>query len=415
MAKKYIPKFTSGSTIASDQMARTYIAPLASRRQKNNMLKAQAELSGENFESISREQYKKDKQENLLQRKAVGQPIGIHSEHGQNITSGITQGIGMGTDLASQFIDVEENSSFKQQQMVGDALLKSGNPYAMIAGAAVKTLSATDQALGINMNTISKKEASASGVKGWERALNNVIGFAPGTGIGALLGNTGSVKMSEQTRAMGDSFSGAVDSIGIAEGMSDGKYLFGRNRINALIKEADRQNRLITDLSLTNTQRKLSDYSTDLATQNINRYAGHNYQNIHVGKKGLKLLPPNEIRKLFLQNPQYLKGGGVIGVDTNIIADGKYHAHKNNLSDISEEFENLTKKGIPIVLEDTSGELKQIAEIERKELILRLEVTKKLEELMKEDSEEAMIEAGKLLSVEIMENSQDNTGEVLHE
>ena len=47
------------------------------------------------------------------------------------------------------------------------------------------------------------------------------------------------------------------------------------------------------------------------------------------------------------------------------------------------------------------------------ELIFRLEVTNKLEELFKDGSEDAMIEAGKLVAYEIMENTQDNSGEVL--
>ena len=52
-------------------------------------------------------------------------------------------------------------------------------------------------------------------------------------------------------------------------------------------------------------------------------------------------------------------------------------------------------------------------ETSQKELIFRLEVTNKLEELFKDGSDEAMIEAGKLVAEEIIENTQDNSGEVL--
>ena len=42
-------------------------------------------------------------------------------------------------------------------------------------------------------------------------------------------------------------------------------------------------------------------------------------------------------------------------------------------------------------------------------------LTKKIEELMKDGSDEAMIEAGKLLVSEILDNTQDNTGQLTEE
>lgn len=86
----------------------------------------------------------------------------------------------------------------------------------------------------------------------------------------------------------------------------------------------------------------------------------------------------------------------------NIIPEGALHARKHNM----ENAENLTKKGIPVV--DNEGE--QQAEIEKNEIIFTLEVTKKLEELMKDGSDEAAIEAGKLLVKEILFNTDDRTG-----
>ena len=64
---------------------------------------------------------------------------------------------------------------------------------------------------------------------------------------------------------------------------------------------------------------------------------------------------------------------------------------------------------------EQGGELSQVAEIEHSELILRLEVTQKIEELMKDGSDEAMIEAGKLLCTEIIDNTQDNMGQITEE
>lgn len=102
---------------------------------------------------------------------------------------------------------------------------------------------------------------------------------------------------------------------------------------------------------------------------------------------------------------KFAEGGKV-----NVIPDGALHVHKHHLEDISPEYEQVTSKGIPVVTEEEGGKLKQHAEIERNEIIFRLEVTKKLEELMKDGSDDAAIEAGKLLAHEIINNTVDNTG-----
>lgn len=98
--------------------------------------------------------------------------------------------------------------------------------------------------------------------------------------------------------------------------------------------------------------------------------------------------------------PKFKDGGKV-----NVIPEGALHARKHNM-----ELNEITKKGIPVVTEKSDGGLIQQAEIERDEIIFNLEVTKKLEELMKAGTDEAAIEAGKLLVQEILHNTQDNTG-----
>lgn len=86
----------------------------------------------------------------------------------------------------------------------------------------------------------------------------------------------------------------------------------------------------------------------------------------------------------------------------NVIPEGALHARKHHM----ENTEGLTQKGIPVI--DNKGE--QQAEIELNEIIFNLEVTKKLEELCEDGSDEAAIEAGKLLVQEILFNTNDRTG-----
>lgn len=97
------------------------------------------------------------------------------------------------------------------------------------------------------------------------------------------------------------------------------------------------------------------------------------------------------------------------GGSFNVIPEGALHARLHHM----ENAENLTKKGIPVVSEKEGGELEQHAEIEKEEIILRLSLTKRLEELAKEDTDEAALEAGKILVEEILNNTVDNTNTLL--
>ena len=99
------------------------------------------------------------------------------------------------------------------------------------------------------------------------------------------------------------------------------------------------------------------------------------------------------------------------GGQMNVIPEGSLHARLHHM----ENADNLTKKGIPVV--DNEGN--QQAEIEHSEIIFTKEVTEKLEELYKKfksdeytnkEKENFAIEAGKLLSKEIIENTDDRVG-----
>ena len=115
-------------------------------------------------------------------------------------------------------------------------------------------------------------------------------------------------------------------------------------------------------------------------------------------------ISPDEIE----QEVSEFKDGGSI----NVIPEGALHARKHNM-----DMEGITKKGIPVIAEGEDGEIEQQAEIERAEIILRLEVTKKLEELEEKyydkdtsnkEKDEYALEAGQLLVQEILYNTQDN-------
>lgn len=110
-----------------------------------------------------------------------------------------------------------------------------------------------------------------------------------------------------------------------------------------------------------------------------------------------------------LNIPEFQNGGSI-----NVIPDGALHARKHNMN-----LDGITEKGIPVVSEKDDGKIEQQAEIEKEEVIFRLEVTQKLEELEKKyyseeasqkEKDEYALEAGKLITEELLHNTKDNAG-----
>ncbi len=125
----------------------------------------------------------------------------------------------------------------------------------------------------------------------------------------------------------------------------------------------------------------------------------------------IKPITPNDIPEFQNEDAsvECMEKGGSI----NVIPEGALHARKHNM-----DMDGITKKGIPVI--SNNGE--QQAEIEREEIIYRLEVTQKLEELMKKyysedtskkEKDELALEAGKLLTQETLYNTQDNTNNLI--
>lgn len=228
--------------------------------------------------------------------------------------------------------------------------------------------------------------------------------------------------MSDEAAEMMDGYAGTVSDLQAAEDIA-GKNWFGRwnrRKANRAIDQAKEQDRILADIGRTNTMRKQSDYYQDVQNQNINRYAGQNYLGMTVGKNGMKLMSIEEARRIIAlrkeENPEkFQNGGNIPGIDTSLLPEGSLHAHKNHLEELNPDLEDATKKGIPVMAAE-GGEIQdQVAEVEQNELVFRLEITKQLEELMKDGSEEAMIEAGRIATQEIIENTTDNTGQITEE
>ena len=110
--------------------------------------------------------------------------------------------------------------------------------------------------------------------------------------------------------------------------------------------------------------------------------------------------------QIYKVTPYYKQGGQM-----SVIPEGALHARKNNMEGAGED---ITAKGIPVV--DNKGE--QQAEIEREEIIFSKDITDQIEKLYKKFNDEESpskkddiaIEMGKILTCEIIKNTDDRTG-----
>lgn len=326
---------------------------------------------------------------------------------------------GLGSAISNRY---GEDFSDEQKAMQS-SIRKIGaafGPIGQIISAATGAVDAIGTATGLNLSNIDKNSASRAGIGG-AAGFNNMMNMLPGNSMlwGWMGSRTNAYKMSDDAEEMQAGYSGTVGDLRAAGDVANKRLLFGQRKANDFIDEARRNDKLLAQINETNTMRKQSDYYQDLQHQNINRYAGQNYLGVRVGKQGTKLMSVEQVRAIIQSNHQKetekFQNGGVIGVDTNILPEGALHARKNGLANLNPELEDATKKGIPVMAVEGEQIQTQVAEIEHSEIIFRLEVTQKLEELRKDGSEEAMIEAGKLITEELIENTQDNVGMITEE
>lgn len=323
------------------------------------------------------------------------------------------------------------------------------------------------KAAGFLGNTLNKAGGGTDGMTTVDAVMNSAPMTLMTLGLNGFLGDTteSMAKNEEAFAQVGASYGGTGSVVDDALSKAGKKYgmLSGgaRTEANRLIRKAKMQQDVMADIG--SRAQDAFAIQSSMSAINGNRRAfaiqgGYDQSAVRVGKLGLKLQRLEETarknaeykRKLLeggsinvipteiylVEEIEEFKDGGIIeqqatyielvcetpefqeGGSINVIPEGALHARLHHM----EDSDNLTKKGIPVVSEKEGGELEQQAEIEREEIIFRLEVTKKLEELQKrycdsetsnKEREELAIEAGKLLVQEILYNTVDNTNNLL--
>lgn len=164
---------TRGTDLIQSDRNNVGTAPLGSYHQEKKKQMAQSSLNSKDGKlpsdfSYTRADYRADKKENIQQRILQGQNASAFGDFmNSSIGSGLLQGASLMTDIGNQFIDrdlTKNPTGFDAQQNIGNALIKSGNPYAAIAGVAYKALSGVAEQFGGNVNTINKDQANEVGL-----------------------------------------------------------------------------------------------------------------------------------------------------------------------------------------------------------------------------------------------------------
>lgn len=333
---------------------------------------------------------------------------------------GMSGGLQEGLGAASSMLGGLSTSGLTQEQASTRegirSAISSAGPIGAIIGAASGVVDAIGSATGLNLDNIDADAAKRAGISG-KAATQGFINSLPGVSmlVGMFGGRTAKSYKSAEIDQMTNAYGGSVADINAAQALS-GKRMLGTGKANKFIREQNRVNNLITDISLESKLRKSNSAGDTYLSQNQNKYAGYTPQ-LLLSKKGMKFPELDVARNIInswtvksTEEPQKFQLGGKM----NLIPEGALHARKHNLEKVNPELEGqITSKGIPVVAQGEGGVIQQ-AEIEKEEVIFRKEFTDKLESLYKQyqedSSDDVAIEAGKLICYELLKNTDDRSG-----
>jgi len=345
-------------------------------------------------------------------------------------------GIGNTLKGAKSFISNPTNMSFMGQaaDMIG-SFMPENNAYQGPKGSITRGMdnaydAAANMAMQINpviggamkvgglvSDGINAITGGTDGMTTQDSIFSSTLGNLTGLGIiNSAFGKRANTinKDNETWEQQGSAYGGSLAKVDDALTKSGKKYgLFSnraRKKANAQISEAKRQQNLVADINEEAQDAFAASNYSGIGLRNQIALNG-GYRSMAIGRNGIKILDKelqwanSILNKTKASVPEFKSGGKV-----NVIPEGALHKNKHHLEDVNPEFKDVTNKGIPVVSKEDGGELVQHAEIERNEIIFNLDVTNKLEELMKKGDDESAIEAGKLLVHEILNNTIDNTG-----
>lgn len=352
-------------------------------------------------------------------------PINTLNPSGGRSRNGIfsESNIGSTVNVASQVADVvrsfmPENNAYQGPK--GSITRGIDSAYDAAANMAMQINPVIGGAMkvgGLVSDGINAITGGTDGMTTQDSIFSSTLGNLTGLGIiNSAFGKRANTinKDNETWEQQGSAYGGSLAKVDDALTKSGKKYgLFSsraRKKANAQISEAKRQQNLVAGINEEAQDAFTASNYSGIGLRNQIALNG-GYRSMAIGRNGIKILDKelqwanSILNKTKASVPEFKSGGKV-----NVIPEGALHKNKHHLEDVNPEFKDVTNKGIPVVSKEDGGELVQHAEIERNEIIFNLDVTNKLEELMKKGDDESAIEAGKLLVHEILNNTIDNTG-----
>lgn len=261
--------------------------------------------------------------------------------------------------------------------------------------------------------------------------------------IGARKSDT--MDVDKETLALGgDSYSGAADAVNDASQLSGKKYgLFSRKEMNAANRQMADAGRMQNNMgTIVNRNKMMMDALVNQQDMNNQQYLnmmnGMDWSNMALSAKNGGILPsayqiahrvayrhkwkkqqaiPEFVPQMISdQQVDMFQNGGQM----SLLPEGALHKDKHHIEEVRDDLKGeITHKGIPVVTIAKDGkQVEQVAEIEHSEWILSADLTDKIEKLRDQynesddaqEKQEFAIEAGKLISDEIMENTDDRVG-----
>lgn len=214
---------------------------------------------------------------------------------------GMSGGLQAGLGAASSMLGGLSTSGLTQEQASTRegirSAISSAGPIGAIIGAASGVVDAIGSATGLNLDNIDADAAKRAGIGG-KAATQGFINSLPGASmlVGMFGGRTAKSYKSAEIDQMTNAYGGSVADINAAQALS-GKRMLGTGKANKFIREQNRVNNLITDISLESKLRKSNSASDTYLSQNQNKYAGYTPQ-LLLSKKGMKFPELDTARSL---------------------------------------------------------------------------------------------------------------------
>lgn len=318
----------------------------------------------------------------------------------------------------------KDNEAFAQvgssytgsESTVNDALYKSGKKYGLLSSGARRRANrqiAEAKRQQAIISNISDEAQDRANIRTSMSAINgNRLGFLMGGGY-----NQASIRVGR--RGM------SIELLNKARSILKAQKGSKLDPMNAYKNLASNDLEFIPNTGKPSYQELVKDVNPDFQNENYDLESDYNNlfydemyrqkskQDTPQHKNGGSIIELISETTISLVNPldipEFQNGGSI-----NVIPDGALHARKHNMN-----LDGITEKGIPVVSEKDNGKIEQQAEIEKEEVIFRLEVTQKLEELEKKyyseeasqkEKDEYALEAGKLITEELLHNTKDNAG-----